>query len=127
MKTPADASMPVWVAMRQLPARPFHPCHIDNSPFERALAVFGARSTRFKATIGAPRAGRHFLLRLPSRRFAIVTHYDDFPYSLEFSLQITDPVRGPSVARLSDLAAVLTPLGLPMPDKSSDGVLKWLP
>jgi hypothetical protein len=112
--------------MRNLPARPFYPCHVDNASFDQALHVFGARATRFKATLGAPRAGRHFLLRLPSRRFAIVTNYDDFPYSLEFSLQITNPSRGPSVVRMEDLVAVLRPLELPFPDKSNDGALKWL-
>jgi hypothetical protein len=121
------ATLPSWVAMRHLPARPFYPCHVENASFDQALLVFGARPTRFKATVGAPRAGRQFLLRFPSGRYALVANYDDFPHSLEFSLQITNPSRGASVAHVEDLIAVLTPPGLPIPDKSNDGALKWLP
>ena len=122
-----STNAPMWVALRGQPARNFYPCHIDNSPFDVALKVFRARSTRLKATIGAPRAARQFMLRLPSRRYAIVTNYDDFPYSLEFSLEITYPKIGRPRAHMDDLLAILAPLGLPLPDKSNDGVLKWLP
>lgn len=114
--------------MRGQPSRNFYPCHIDNSPFDEALSVFRARSTRFKATIGSPRSGRHFMLKLGTGRRAIVLNYDDFPYSLEFSLEISNSggTRKPSV-HTRDLRLVLDPLGLPLPDKSNDGVLRWLP
>jgi hypothetical protein len=114
--------------MRGQPQRNFYHCHIDNKPFDEALRIFGARSTRFKATIGSPRAGRHFMLKLATGRYAIVRNYDDFPYSLEFSLEINDPggTRKPSV-HMRDLRLVLSPLGLPLPDKSNDGFLRWLP
>jgi len=127
--TPAAAAsaIPQWVSMRKLPACNLYPCHIDNHPFDEAMRLFAARSTRFRATLGAPRAGRHFALRLASGRYGVITHYDDFPYSLEFSLQITQPARGQPAAHLADLAALLEPLGLPLPDKSHDGALRWLP
>ena len=114
--------------MRGQPYRNFYHCHIDNKPFDEALRIFGARSTGFKATIGSPRSGRHFMLRLETGRHAIVRNYDDFPYSLEFSLEINDPggTRKPSV-HMRDLRLVLSPLGLPLPDKSNDGFLRWLP
>lgn len=66
------------------------------------------------------------MLQLPSRRYAIVTNYDDFPYSLEFSLEITDPKIGRPRVHMDDLLAILAPLGLPRPDKSNDGALEWL-
>jgi hypothetical protein len=114
--------------MRGQSQRDFYRCHIDNKPFDEALRIFGARSTRFKATVGSPRSGRHFMLKLATGRYAIVRNYDDFPYSLEFSLEINDPggTRKPSV-HMQDLRLVLSPLGLPLPDKSNDGFLRWLP
>ncbi|MCZ8219984.1 MAG: hypothetical protein O9337_11235 [Acidovorax sp.] len=116
---------PQWISMRKLPACNLYPCHIDNHPFDDALRLFAARSTRFRSTQGAPRAGRQFALRLASGRHALVTNYDDFPYSLEFSLQITQPARGQAAAYLADLEDLLKPLGLPVPDKSHDGALQW--
>jgi len=118
--------MPIAVAMRGQRRPSLYPCHIDNSPYEAALQIFRARSTRFKATIGSPRAGRHFMLQLPSRRYAMVTNYDDFPYSLEFSLEIIEADTGKPKVHMRDLLAILQPQGLPEPDKSNDGVLKWL-
>jgi hypothetical protein len=114
--------------MRGQPARSFSHCHIDNKPFDEALQIFGARSTKFKATIGSPRSGQHFMLKLATDRYAIVRNYDDFPYSLEFSLEINDPggTRKPSV-HMTDLRLVLSALELPLPDKSNDGFLRWLP
>lgn len=66
------------------------------------------------------------MLQLPSRRYAMVTNYDDFPYSLEFSLEIIETNAGKPKVHMRDLLAILQPLGLPEPDKSNDGVLKWL-
>ena len=114
-----------WVPLSKLPACDLYPCHIDNHPFDDALRVFAARSTRFRATVGAPRAGRQFALRLASGRHALVTNYDDFPASLEFSLQITQPARGQPWAYLDNLAELTQALGLPLPDKSHDGALAW--
>jgi hypothetical protein len=113
--------------MRDQPRRNFYPCHIENKPFDDALRIFQAKSTRFKATVGAPRAGRHFMLQLPTGRYAIVTNYDHFPYSLEFSLEIKEHGSRKPVVHMRDLWFVLNPLGLPLPDKSNDGVLRWLP
>jgi hypothetical protein len=64
---------------------------------------------------------------LPSGRYASVTNYDDFPWSLEFSLEVsqTDPYAAP-IVYMADLMALLDPLNLPMPDKSKDGALKWI-
>ncbi len=116
-----------WVPLTKLPACDLYPCHIDNHPFDDAMRVFAARSTRFRATVGAPRAGRQFALRLASGRHALITNYDDFPASLEFSLQIKQPARGQSWAYLDDLAELTQALGLPLPDKSHDGALAWRP
>lgn len=125
-KAPADPTTQ-WVPLSKLPACDLYPCHIDNHPFDDALRVFAARSTRFRATVGAPRAGRQFALRLASGRHALVTNYDDFPASLEFSLQITQPARRQPWAYLDDLAELTQALGLPLPDKSHDGALAWRP
>jgi hypothetical protein len=112
--------------MRGQPCRSFYPCHIENSPFDEALRKFKARSTRLNATIGAPRAGRQFMLQLSTGRHAIVTNYDDFPYSLEFSLEIQERGNRKPTVHMYDLSSILEPLGLPLPDKSNDGVLHWL-
>ena len=116
-----------WVAMRGQPRRNFYPCYVENLPFDEAVRVFRAKATRFKATVGAPRAGRHFMLRLPTGRYAMVTNYQDFPHSLEFSVEIKEQGNRRPVARMQDLWFVLNPLGLPLPNKANDGVLRWLP
>ena len=126
-KTEKPSSI-TWVPRRLQPKRNFYPCHIDNKPFQEALQAFTARSHRFEATIGRPRAGRDFMLKLSCGRYVTVTNYDDFPYSLEFSLEIDDAdgYNKPTV-HMADLKQVLDPLGLTLPDRSNDGFLSWLP
>jgi len=64
---------------------------------------------------------------LPRGRFASVTNYDDFPWSLHFSLEISQLKRFDlPVVYMEDLLSLIEPLGFSAPDKSNDGVLKWI-
>lgn len=103
----------------------FHPCHIETTSFDAALQVFGATALRFKGTKTAPRGGRRFLLKLGSERHALVVCYDDFPQSVEISLELVEFGNGEEVAHLADLAEILGPLACPMPDKSRVGFPVW--
>jgi hypothetical protein len=93
--------------------------------FDEAARLFGASASKFKATKGAPRAGQHFMLALTSGRHALLTNYDDFPSSIELSLELVESEDGEEVAYISDLAELLTPLGCPIPDKSNVGFPPW--
>jgi len=117
-----------WVPWRKAPRLwTLYECHFDNFPFDEALDIFRARSTKVKATIGNPRAYRCFVVRLKSGRHAAITNYDDFPYTLGFLLQLDDP--GGSmlpIAYMADLCELLAPLCLPIPDKSNVGFPRWI-
>ncbi|ROZ61527.1 hypothetical protein EEB15_32520 [Ramlibacter sp. WS9] len=65
------------------------------------------------------------MLKLASGRHALVTNYDDFPKSIELSLELTEARDGEEVAYLSDLVEILTPLQCPIPDKSRVGFPTW--
>jgi hypothetical protein len=120
-------SQATWSSLYKL-KRGLYPAYIENAPFEKLLEIFNVKCTRFKGgNPGRPRSGRHVLLMLQSGRYASVTNYDDFPWSLEFSLEVSrsTPYDAP-VVYMTDLMALLDPLGLPMPDKSKDGTLKWI-
>ena len=105
-----------------------YPAYQENASFETALQVFDARCTRFKGgTPSSPRAGRHFPLMLESGRYAAITNYHDFPYTLEFSVEVTaaSPFDA-TVAYMADLVALLVPLGLPIPTRMTNN-LEWIP
>lgn len=92
------------------------------------MQVFGVACTRFKGgTPSSPRGGRHLLLMLESGRYAAITNYDDFPHTLEFSVEVTETSPFDStVAYMADLIALLVPLGLPIP-KVMTNSLEWIP
>lgn len=124
---PAFPCPATWASLRREGCQ-LHPSHIENASFDKVLELSGARATRFKGgTPASPRSGRHILLGLPSGRYASITNYDDFPASLEISLQTrqADP-DAELVVHMSDLMSILSPLGFPEPDKSKDGGLTWL-
>lgn len=120
-------SQATWSSMYSS-KRGLYPAYIENASFEKVLEIFDVRCTRFKGgTPSTPRSGRHVLFMLPSGRYASVTNYDDFPWSLEFSLETSQTTPyDPLVVFMSDLMSLLEPLGLSMPDKSKDGALKWI-
>jgi len=64
-------------------------------------------------------------LRLPSGRHALLTNYEDFPAWIEISLELEALPDGEGVVYYQDLAAVLEPLGLVVPDKSNVGFPTW--
>jgi hypothetical protein len=103
----------------------FYPCHIENTSFSKAAELFSASPHRVKATHTAPHAARQFLLQLASGRHALLTSYDDFPHSIEISLELAEDEHGQEIAYLSDLAEILTPLGISVPDKSRVGFPHW--
>jgi hypothetical protein len=57
---------------------------------------------------------------LVSGRHALLTNYEDFPKSIEVSLELCES-NGEEVAYLSDFMEVLAPLNCPAPDESSVG------
>jgi hypothetical protein len=120
-----DIAQSTWVTLHALAGKALHPCHGDNIPFDAALAAFRARAVRFRATLGSPRAGRQFALKLPSGRLALLTNYDDFPLWLEISLELEERPDGEGVVYYQDLASVLEPLGLVVTDKSNVGFPTW--
>jgi hypothetical protein len=120
-------SQATWSSMYKL-KRGLSLVYIENAPFEKVLELFDVKCTRFKeGPPGMPRYGRHVLLMLPSGRYASVTNYDGFPWSLVFSLEVSrsSPYDVP-IVYMADLMALLGPLCLPMPDKSKDGGYKWI-
>lgn len=125
MKVTAPRLAPIWLPLRNQGPRNFYPCHVATASFEHALETFGAKSTRFKARIGRPRGGRHFMLALPSGRFALVTSYDDARTVIDITLELEERSDGNDVAYLSDLMAILQPLGVATPDKSRIGFPIW--
>lgn len=123
--SPDSVDSPIWIPARRVPLRTFYPCHGDNVSFAGVLEVFRAKSTRFKATTGRPRAGCHFFLQLPTSRFAELTRYDDYPLWLDIGLELEERPSGEAVVYHDDLRCILTPLDLPMPDKSNVGFPLW--
>ena len=103
----------------------FYPCHTENTSFNKAASLFSASPHRVGATHTAPHAAREFLLQLASGRHALLTNYDDFPHSIEISLELEEDEHGQETAYLSDLAEVLAPLGIPIPNKSHVGFPRW--
>ena len=65
------------------------------------------------------------MLQLKSGRHVLLTNYDDFPKSIEISLELSEAEDGEEVAYLCDLVEILTPLGCPIPDKSHVGFPVW--
>ena len=114
-----------WVTPQSVANKNLYPCHGDNIPFDTALTLFRARPNSFKATRGSPRAGQQFALKLPSARHALLTNYEDFPLWIEVSLELEELPDGKGVVYYQDLAAVLEPLGLVVPDKSNVGFPTW--
>jgi hypothetical protein len=108
--------------------RGLYPAYHANTSFETAMQVFGGACTRFKGgTPDTPRAGRHFLLMLESGRYAAIANYDDFPHTLELSVEVTEASPfDPTVAYMADLIALLVPLGLPIPTVLANN-LEWIP
>ena len=59
-------------------------------------------------------------------RYVVVTNYDDFPHSLEISLEVRDQAAYPYVFE-QDLWHVLAPLGVPLSEASRQGAYEWKP
>lgn len=76
---------PVWVPWKQIPVLHYYPVWHENTSFDAALACFKAKA---KKTKYSSRVERTICLHLKSGRFAILSSNENFPSTIEFSLEL---------------------------------------
>lgn len=78
-------SEPIWIPWKQVPVLHFYPVWHENTSFDAALAHFRARAKTAKYSRGVERT---ICLHLKSGRFAILSCNENFPSTIEFSLEL---------------------------------------